>query len=162
MTFYTYKVNNDSELLNAIEDLKTNTSDDILIQEFIVWDEYSVPLVNWKVLPIIKLEKNKEDFFDYSSKYEDNSKMKEIFPNIQENLKNKLISDSKIIYDFFNLKWISRIDFLVKNDKLYFLEVNTIPGLTDASILPQAWRLTWKTNEELVESIKSPTTEGLI
>ena len=72
---------------------------------------------------------------------------------MNNDLKNKLSLDTKKIYNFFNLKWISRIDFLVKNNSVYFLEVNTIPGLTEVSILPQAWKLTWKSYEELITEI---------
>jgi len=52
----------------------------------------------------MKLEKSENDFFDYTSKYEDNSRIKEIFPEIEETLKYRLISDKKKIYNFFNLK----------------------------------------------------------
>jgi D-alanine-D-alanine ligase len=48
---------------------------------------------------------------------------------------------------------MARVEFIVKNWELYFLEVNTIPGMTEWSILPKAWNLTGKTNEELVKII---------
>ena len=133
--------------------MKSEINDDILVQEFISWEEYSVPVVNWQILPIMKLEKSENDFFDYTSKYEDNSRIKEIFPEIEETLKYRLISDTKKIYNFFNLKWISRVDFLVKDNEIYFLEVNTIPWLNENSILPQAWKLTWKSYEDLVKEL---------
>jgi len=152
-SFYTYKINNESELKEKINILKENIQDDILIQEFIPGDEYSIPVINWTILPIMKLEKKQGDFFDYTSKYEDNTKIKETFPEIEKYLEKKLIEKTEKIYDFFGLKWISRIDFLVKNNEIYFLEVNTIPWLTDVSILPQAWKLTGKSFEELIEEI---------
>jgi len=52
----------------------------------------------------MKLEKNSSDFFDYTSKYENNSKMKETFPEIENKLKEELIEKTKKIYNFFGLK----------------------------------------------------------
>jgi D-alanine-D-alanine ligase len=51
------------------------------------------------------------------------------------------------------LKWMSRIDYLVKNNEIFFLEVNTIPWMTEVSILPQAWKLTWRNLTELVDEV---------
>jgi D-alanine-D-alanine ligase len=48
---------------------------------------------------------------------------------------------------------MARVEFIVKKWDLYFLEVNTIPWMTEASILPKAWNLTGKSNEELVKII---------
>ena len=99
----------------------------------------------------MKLQKNQEDFFDYEAKYSDNHKIKEIFPEIEPNLKNKFEIICKKIYTFFNIKNICRIDFLVRNWEIYFLEINTIPWMTDASILPKSWKLTWRSSKELVK-----------
>ena len=153
-SFHTYKASNKEELYDCLKVMLKEVNDDILIQDFIVWDEYSVPVVAWEVLPIMKLEKqSNEELFDYNSKYEDDSKIKEVFSEISEPLKSKLEDVSIKIYNFFNCKWFSRIDFLVRWDDLYFLEINTIPGMTEASILPKAWKLTWRDFEKLVKII---------
>ena len=152
-SFHTYKVKNQDDYNNKIKIMKKELNDNILVQDFIAWDEYSVPMVSWKILPIMKLEKEKDEFFDYEAKYENNSEIKEIFPEIENNLKSKLVSASKIIHDFFNIKSVCRIDFLVRDNEIYFLEVNTIPWMTDASILPKAWSLTGKNSTQLVTEI---------
>jgi D-alanine-D-alanine ligase len=46
---------------------------------------------------------------------------------------------------------MARVEFIERDWELYFLEVNTIPWMTEASILPKAWNLTGKTNNELVK-----------
>ena len=153
-SFHTYKINNHQEFYDSFNKTRKDLDDDILIQEFIVWDEYSVPVVDGVVLPIMKVEKeNNEDLFDYESKYESEAIMKETFQEIEEKLLWKLQNDSKKIYEYFHIKGMSRIDFLVMNNEVYFLEINTIPGMTEASILPKAWNLTWKSNEELVKEL---------
>jgi D-alanine-D-alanine ligase len=68
-------------------------------------------------------------------------------------LKNKLEEETIKIYNYFGIRGMCRIDYLVQDGEVYFLEVNTIPWMTDASILPKAWRLTNRTNSELIEKI---------
>ena len=153
-SIFTYKANDIKELKKAIKDIQDNTKDDILIQEFITWTEVSVPVINWEVYPIMSLEKIDENlFFDYEAKYENDSKIKEVFDKLDKNTTEILSKESKKIYNFLWCRWIVRIDFIVKNNIAYFLEVNTIPWMTNASILPKSWRLTWKTNKDLVLEI---------
>lgn len=153
-SFHTYKINNQSEFDEKLSLMKKDCDDEILIQDFVVWDEYSVSFVDWETLPIMKLEKqNKEDFFDYESKYESEEIMKETFPLIEDELRLKLESDTLKICKHFNIIWYARIDFLVRSNDVYFLEVNTIPGTTKASILPKAWRLAGRSDGELIEKL---------
>lgn len=153
-SFYTYKIDSEKDLQEKFALCKKEKVWDILLQEFIIWEEYSISIVNREVLPIMKVEKKKkDDFFDYDSKYENEEKMKETWPEIEKNLKNTLEKSALDCYDFFNVKWFCRVDFLVRNDEVFFLEINTIPGMTESSILPKSWKLTWKSFEELVEKI---------
>lgn len=153
-SFHTYKVDSDKEFKEKIAIMKREVEDDILVQEYITWDEYSVPIVNWEILPIMKLEKNsQDDFFDYESKYESEKKIRETWPEIDSFLKEQLEVNSLKIYDFFNIKWFCRIDFLVRNNEVFFLEINTIPWMTEASILPKSWKLTWRSFEELISKL---------
>jgi D-alanine-D-alanine ligase len=55
--------------------------------------------------------------------------------------------------NIFDIEWYARIDFIVKDDTPYFLEVNTIPWSTEVSILPKAWKLTRRSLEQLVEEV---------
>lgn len=152
-SFHTYKVTNHQEFYDCFNKTRHDLSDKILIQEFVIWEEYSVPVVNREILPIMKLEKADDEVFDYEAKYEENQEIKEIFPKIQTKLLEKLKSDTLKVYDYFHLKWMSRIDFLVREGEVYFLEINTIPWMTEASILPKAWKLTNRSLEELVKEI---------
>ncbi|MCP4523091.1 MAG: ATP-grasp domain-containing protein [Candidatus Gracilibacteria bacterium] len=144
-SFHTYKINNHQEFYDSFNKTRADLKDDILIQEFIEGEEYSVPIVHGKVLPIMKLEKQDDQIFDYESKYISDDIIKETFPEITPELKDKLTDQSLLAYNYFNIKTMARVEFIVKNNELYFLEVNTIPGLTEASILPKAWGTSGKT-----------------
>ncbi len=153
-SYYTYKVSDMGDLEKKIQEIQEHIDDDILIQEYITWDEYSVSVVNGEILPIMMLEKkNKDDFFDYESKYETESGMKEVFWVEDEDTRNKLLEATKVAQKLFNVEGYFRVDFIVRDGVPYFLEVNTIPGTTEASILPKAWKLTGRSFEELVEHI---------
>tara|TARA_Y100001960_G_scaffold298226_1_gene345238 strand:- start:312 stop:539 length:228 start_codon:yes stop_codon:yes gene_type:complete len=75
----------------------------------------------------MKLEKDVNQLFDYESKYESDEIIKETFPEIEEWLKNKLKEETIKIYNYFGIRGMCRIDYLVRDGEVYFLEVNTIP-----------------------------------
>ena len=76
------------------------------------------------------------DFFDYEAKYL--GKSKEITPaNLQENVANEVAELSKKIYRLLQLKSLARIDFIIVNNRPMLIEVNTTPGFSPASIVPQ-------------------------
>ena len=153
-SFFTYRINSSKQLEDTLKKAREELEDDIVLQQFVIAEEYSVSVVNWEVLPIMKLEKkNKEDFFDYDSKYESEDVMKETWPEIETSLKNKLEEYTYKIYNYFELKGFSRVDFLVDWEDVFFLEVNTIPWMTEASILPKSWLNMGRKFEELLEEI---------
>jgi len=98
---------------------------------------------------------NNDAMFDYESKYESDSAMRETFPEIKSSLHKSLIEHTQKAIDIFSIKWYARIDFIVKDGAPHFLEVNTIPGSTEVSILPKAWKLSGRSLEELVELLLS-------
>ena len=76
------------------------------------------------------------DFFDYEAKY--NGKSDEITPARVSDLDRNLVQTlSKKIYNLLNLKGMVRMDFILKNQQAYLIEINTIPGLSEESIIPQ-------------------------
>jgi len=92
-----------------------------------------------KTLPPIEIVTENE-YFDYDAKY--NGHSKEICPApISEELAQELSETTKKIYSFLGCKGIVRMDYIAnENDGLYFLEVNTIPGMTSASLVPKMIR----------------------
>ena len=86
-------------------------------------------------LPLTEIS-TKNDFFDFQAKYE--GKAEEITPaRIANKERDQVQVISKSIYKILNLKGIVRMDYIIENKKAFLIEVNTIPGLSEESIIPQ-------------------------
>ncbi|UPQ79112.1 D-alanine--D-alanine ligase [Flavobacterium azooxidireducens] len=132
------KVKTKNELLPAIENAYKEDNE-IIIESFLNGVEVSVGVINFKgkitVLPITEIV-SENDFFDYEAKYL--GKSQEITPaRISEELKLKVETVSKRAYEVLKMKGFSRSEFIIVNNEPYMLEMNTIPGMTTESILPQ-------------------------
>ena len=89
-------------------------------------------------LPVIEIITENE-FFDYEAKY--NGHSREVCPaQIPDSLRDEIQEVSKKIYSHLGCAGIVRIDYIASEEGLYFLEVNTIPGMTAASLVPQMVR----------------------
>ena len=140
-SFGVYKAYNKEEIINCINSA-FEIDNKVLIESFIDGREFSIGVISLdgvtQVLPITEIITS-NDFFDYEAKYE--GKAEEITPaNITDELESKLRLLSKKIYDLLKLKGFSRSEFIVTEKGIYYLETNTVPGLTSESILPQQAR----------------------
>ncbi len=117
-----------------------NESDEVIIESFIAGTEVSNGIYKTKekavVLPITEIE-TENDFFDYEAKYIQ-SKTKEITPaRISDDLTGRIQALTSAIYDILGCKGIIRIDYIIQDGDIYLLEINTTPGMTPASFIPQ-------------------------
>jgi D-alanine-D-alanine ligase len=147
------KVKSLDELLPAIENAYKEDNE-IIIESFLDGTEVSVGVINYKgeikVLPITEIV-SENDFFDYEAKYL--GKSKEITPaRISEELKVKIENVAKRAYEVLKMKGFSRSEFIIVNNEPHMLEMNTIPGLTTESILPQQAREAGISLPELFEN----------
>jgi len=127
------------ELLIAAIEVAFKEDKEILIESFLDGTEISVGVIEYKnkikVLPITEIVSENE-FFDYEAKYL--GKSDEITP--ARISKTQQINAEKVaekVYKILNIKGFTRSEFIFIGDDPYFLEINTVPGLTDESILPQ-------------------------
>lgn len=137
-SFGVSKVHKIEELQNAI-DVALKEDDEVIIESFLDGVEVSVGVINYKgtvtVLPITEIV-SENDFFDYEAKYLGQSQ--EITPaRISDELTKKVSKVAKNIYEILKMEGFSRSEFIFKDDEPYLLEVNTVPGMTEESILPQ-------------------------
>jgi len=137
-SFGVSKVYKKEDLKAAIEN-SFKEDNEIIIEQFLDGVEVSVGVISYrdevKVLPITEIV-SENDFFDYEAKYE--GKSQEITPaRISKDYEVKTRKVAKQIYEVLGMTGFSRSEFIFKNDEPYFLEMNTIPGLTNESILPQ-------------------------
>lgn len=132
------KVHKKEDLKHAIE-VAYKEDDEIIIEGFLKGPEVSVGVLKFNgkttVLPITEIV-TENDFFDYEAKYE--GKSQEITPaRISKIQEEKVTYWAKTIYDVLKMTGFSRSEFIFIADEPYLLEVNTTPGLTTKSILPQ-------------------------
>ena len=139
------KVSDPSELKQAIE--KAFREDDqVLVEEMIPGREFTIGVYRHngivKALPITEVKAHAgQSFFDYEAKYL--GKSDEITPAlISEAWKSKIEKAAVNIYQVFNCSGVVRIDFIYNEteDVPFMLEINTVPGQSDASIIPQQVR----------------------
>ena len=132
------KVYKSEDLQNAI-DVAFKEDDEIIIESFLNGIEVSVGVITYKgktkVLPITEIV-SENDFFDYKAKYLGQSQ--EITPaRLSKAQENKVNVVAKNVYEILKMKGFSRSEFIFKDGEPHLLELNTVPGLTRESILPQ-------------------------
>ena len=153
-SFGVYKVNRKSDLLPSINN-SFKIDKEILIESFLDGTEVSVGVMNYKkeikVFGITELV-TENDFFDYEAKYE--GKSKEITPaNISKIQQNNVTKIAKKIYRKLRIKGLSRSEFIFVGNTPYFLELNSIPGLTKESIFPKQVKINGISLKELFTDI---------
>ena len=131
-------------------------SNEALIEQFIDGDEFTCGLVkinNEKIIfPVTEIV-TKNEFFDFEAKYIPGV-AEEITPaRLPKNLFEKCQDISSEIYDFCECDGIVRVDYILKDDDFYFLEVNTVPGMTETSFIPQQITAMGLTLKEIITRI---------
>ena len=130
------------KIKNLQDAIKTafKEDDEVIVEEFIDGAEITCGIIRSKgkmyVLPITEIVSKKE-FFDYDAKYTPGM-ANEITPaRISEKTEKECKTTSVYLYENLNCSGLVRFDYILHDELLYFLEVNTIPGLTEGSIVPQ-------------------------
>ena len=109
----------------------------IIIEEFIPGREIQVAIMGKKKLGAIEL-KPKRKFYDYEAKYKKSAKTKHIIPvKISKNYLNKVLSISFKAHKLLGCRGVTRSDFKFFKNKFYLLEINTQPGMTKLSLVPE-------------------------
>jgi D-alanine-D-alanine ligase len=132
------KVKTIDELPTAIE-VAYQEDNEIIIESFLDGIEVSVGVINYQgkiiVLPITEIV-SENDFFDYEAKYQ--GKSQEITPaRISDEMTQKVSEAAKRAYEVLKMKGFSRSEFIFVDGEPHMLEMNTIPGLTTESLIPQ-------------------------
>lgn len=140
-SFGVYKVKSEQELQQAIFDV-FEINDELIIEEHLEGIEITVGVIpgenDPQVLPMTLIKTNHE-FFDYNAKYLGESE--EITPApIDQSIEKQLAEYALKIYKDLGFKGATRSEFIIRDGVAYLLEVNTTPGLTEQSILPQQAR----------------------
>ena len=132
------KVDTNDQLNEAIQ-LAFQYDDEVIVEGFLEGREYSNGVFRQNgtitALPITEIIPQ-NDFFDYKAKYEHESQ--EITPAVlSDELRQQCQTRSEQLYKLLECKGMVRFDYIFSNDTFYFLEANTIPGMSEQSIVPQ-------------------------
>ena len=129
---YICNKNNISKILNTLKNYKK-----IMIEEFIGGREIQVAIMGNRKLGAIEL-KPKRKFYDYQAKYNSNAKTEHIIPvNLKKEKLKQLMNIAYKAHQIIGCRGITRSDFKFYNNKFYLLEINTQPGMTKLSLVPE-------------------------
>ncbi len=148
------KVYGAEELEGAIE-VAFKEDDEIIIESFLEGTEVSVGVINYQgnvmALPVTEIVSD-NDFFDYQAKYE--GKSQEITPaRITDEQTEAVQREAEKVFKILKLKGLTRAEFIFHNGEPHFLEVNTTPGLSPASIIPQQAKVAGISLPELFDNV---------
>lgn len=157
------KVTKDADLEPAIQ--KAFLEDkQVLIEEFIEGREFTIGVFRSKgqiiTLPFTEIIA-KNEFFDFEAKY--HGKSEEITPaKVDESVAEKVRATAKLVYEVFNCNGVVRIDFIYNEaaGAPYMLEINTVPGQSEASLVPQQVRAMGWSLEEFYSALIEDALAG--
>jgi D-alanine-D-alanine ligase len=146
---------NTSEELHLAIDKALKEDDQVIIEEFIDGTEVTNGIVvkNAKAyaLPITEILSQKE-FFDFEAKYQGASK--EITPaRLSEAITKRVKETSEDIFTRLDCRGMARIDYLIRGEEIFVVEVNTVPGFSEASIIPQQAEIDGMSKTELISNV---------
>ena len=123
---------------NIIKNLKIlRVYNQILIEEFIPGREIQVAIMGNKILGAIELEP-KRKFYDYEAKYNSSAKTKHLIPvKLTKKELHKITTITRTAHQIINCRGVTRSDFKFYKGKFYLLEINTQPGMTKLSLVPE-------------------------
>ena len=122
----------------------------VIVESFIVGNEYTLPIINNKPFPIIEI-KPKTEFYDYEAKYlRDDTEFicpADIISPLVENINTLCVN----AFNTIGCSGWGRVDFIIdKNKKIYIIEINTVPGMTDHSLVPMSTKYAGLEFDDLV------------
>ncbi len=150
-SFGVTKVKKEEQLQQAVEDA-LKEDHEVIVEEFIEGTEVTCAIAKFRdnelILPLTEIVSKKE-FFDYEAKYTPGMS-DEITPARIDDALTKLIQQlSSKIYDVLDCKGLVRVDFIIRQGEPYFLEINTVPGMSKNSIVPKMIRTAEKKEGEV-------------
>lgn len=125
----------------------------VLVEQYIAGTEITVGVLGDTVLPVIEIVPDNE-FYDFESKYQPGKSQHLIPPRLPGRVIRATQDLARRVFSAMNCRAMARIDMIVdKNDKPWILEVNTIPGMTETSLFPDAARAAGLSFTEMIVAI---------
>lgn len=147
----TFLISSKEEVKNAVSEV-LKVDEFAMIEKYIPGGEYTSFVLNREVFPTISIKSN-SDFFDFTSKYSTTNGAIEEVVYLEKELQDKINQISKTCWDIFNCKAYVRIDIIISNNTPYVLELNTLPGMTQTSLIPRSALAKKMEFSELIDKI---------
>jgi D-alanine-D-alanine ligase len=125
----------------------------LIVEDYIAGQEIQVAVINGKALGAIELKPQRK-FYDYKAKYSKSALTKHIMPaNINKNNYKNVLKLAEKAHHVLNCRGVTRSDFKLINNNFYLLEINTQPGMTDLSLVPEIAKYANITFKNLIKKI---------
>ena len=121
-----------------------------IIEDYIVGEELTVGVLNGEALGVLKIIPQADVLYDYDSKYAKGGSIHEFPAKIENKSYKEAMKIAEKIHSEFGMKGTSRSDFILSEGELYFLEVNSSPGMTKTSLIPDLATLKGYTFDDVV------------
>lgn len=121
-----------------------------IIEEYIKGEELTVGVLNGQALGVLRIIPKAAEIYDYDSKYKIGGSIHEYPAKIDDKIYKKAMKIAEDVHNEFGMKGVSRSDFIMKDDEIYFLEVNSSPGMTETSLIPDLATLQGYTFDDIV------------
>ena len=127
--------------------------DNLIIEEYVEGREFSIGVIDYKALPVIEIAPI-QGFYDYKNKYKAGSTKETCPANIPEDIASQMQFWAEKCCQAAGVTTYARVDELLdKNNNIFCLEINTLPGMTDTSLIPQEAAAVGISYDELTEKI---------
>lgn len=145
-------VSNEEEFKAAVE-LAFSYEDEIIVEEYIKGREFSVAVIDGKALPVIEIEPL-GGFYDYDSKYRAGATKETCPADVDEETAGKMMRWAEKACEAVGIKAFARVDELMNEEnEIFCLEINTLPGMTPTSLVPQEAEAVGMSYDELTQKL---------
>lgn len=143
---------NDKEFEQAVEEA-FSYEDTIMVEEYVKGREFSVAVLDGKALPVIEIEPL-NGFYDYKNKYSAGAAKETCPVNLPDEISAQMMRWAERACEVVGIKTYARVDQLLNEDnEIYCLEINTLPGMTQTSLIPQEAQAVGMSYDELTQKI---------
>ncbi len=139
------------QTIEAIEDALMHHGD-CLIERFIMGREFTVGILAGEVLPVLEV-KAADGFYDFEAKYEKNDTEYSFDLNLPDETIKAMQNDALACFNALKCRDLARIDFILSDSGRFVLEINTLPGFTNHSLVPKAAQHIGMSMEEICDKI---------
>jgi D-alanine-D-alanine ligase len=155
-----YEIADKRQLETAIQDA-FKYDNQVLLEQYIDGPEFTVSVLQGQALPSIRMS-TPHTFYDYAAKYQDNTTEYYCPSGLSEEQEAQLAKLASRAFDAISGSGWGRIDVMQDNQRqFYLLEANTVPGMTEKSLVPKAAKVAGLTFDELVLSILSTSFDDV-